>query len=235
MGADRGKITIIPNGINTTEFATLPKRGLLRDKLGIRADEKVILFLGRLHRLKGLEVLIRALALLLREAEEALLLVVGPDDGYLSPILHLARQLGVEGRMRYLGPLYGEEKIQAFVDADLFVLPSHYEIFGVVVFEALMCGTPVLVSDSCGTAFLIRDKKLGFVAKSGNPPSMASAITQILRNLPEARATTQRARSFIEANLSWEILARQVEAVYERCAGRGSSSALRNMGFPVRQ
>src|SRR5439155_9836006 len=93
MGGDRRKMAIIPNGINMTEFATLPKRGMLRDNLGIRADEKVILFLGRLHRVKGLEVLIRAFALFLREAKEALLLVVGPDDGYLSPVLHLARQL----------------------------------------------------------------------------------------------------------------------------------------------
>jgi glycosyltransferase involved in cell wall biosynthesis len=151
------KILLRRNGLDLSEFQDLPSKGALRAKLKIGAGEPLVLFLGRLSFIKGLDLLVEAFAQINRDAK---LVIAGPDDGdgCLERIRRSIAALKVEQRVILPGPLFGKEKLEALVDADLFVLPSRHESFGNAAAEAIACGTPVLVTSDCGIAPLINGR-----------------------------------------------------------------------------
>lgn len=150
LGADKHKIEIIPNGINITDFDVMPDKGDFRKMHGIERNTKVILFLGRINKNKGIDLLLNAYSELIKELPNTLLLVVGPDDGYLLKAQKLAKRLGISHNVLFTGPMYGLNKIKAYIDADVYVLPSYYEIYGITALEAVACGTPTIVTTRCG-------------------------------------------------------------------------------------
>jgi glycosyltransferase involved in cell wall biosynthesis len=122
-----------------------PKPGAFRARHAL-GDGRLVLFLGRINRLKGLDRLIEALEPLL--GEETTLAVVGRDDGELVELETRFSRLFADGRVRFLGPLYGDERFEAYVDADVFCLtPTHWEETSVASLEAAACGTPVVVTE----------------------------------------------------------------------------------------
>jgi glycosyltransferase involved in cell wall biosynthesis len=177
MGVSEDKIEIVPHGINPTEFEDLPRRGEFRRKYGLNDYQSIILYLGRINKIKGLDLLASAFAGLSGDFNEAKLVIVGPDDGYLLALERLIKQLEIEEKVLFTGPLYGEEKLQAYVDADVYVLPSSYEIFGITVLEACACGTPVIVTDRCGIADVI-DNQAGLVV-----PYDKNQLQDVLRHV----------------------------------------------------
>ena len=144
-GIPAEKICLVSNGLDLDEFTSLP-RGAFRPRHHIPADARMIFFLGRIHPIKGLDHLIAAFASLSKDLDNVWLVIAGPDDGDLARLQSLARQIPAPERVLFPGPLYGTEKLAALVDADVLAFPSSYEIFGLVPFEALLCGTPVVVS-----------------------------------------------------------------------------------------
>ena len=136
------KIVLRRNGLDLDEFQSLPERGAFRAKLGIGEHERLVLFLGRLSFIKGLDVLVRAFSEVSQTHRDARLVIAGPDDkdGCREEILGLVDKLKLGHSVEFPGPLYGEQKLQAFADADLFVLPSQYESFGNAAAEAIACG-----------------------------------------------------------------------------------------------
>src|SRR5262249_7650969 len=133
------------NGINVTEYANLPPRGTFRETHGIPNDRLVLLFLGRLHPKKGFDLLLPAFA---RLKDDTLLIFAGPsEERYQHSLKEEAIRLGIADRVLFTGMLLGSGKLAAFVDADLFVLPSYQENFGIAVAEALAAGLPVVISD----------------------------------------------------------------------------------------
>jgi len=118
-GVSQSKITIIPNGIDITEFENLPNKSEFRKKLQIPDDCKIILYLGRLHETKGLDLLIDAFYELNKETNNCRLVIAGPDDGYLSNILNKIRNLDLERKIFVIGFISNEEKVQALIDSDV--------------------------------------------------------------------------------------------------------------------
>lgn len=162
MGITEKKIEVIPNIIDLNFYKKLPKYGGFRKCYGIKDEEKIILSLGRLHIKKGLDLLITAFAELEKEIDNIRLVIVGPDEGFLSNLIKLSRELKIENKVVFTGPLYQEKKLEAYVDSDVFVLASKSENFGNVVVEALACGKPVIVTNKCGVSeFVLKD--LGYV------------------------------------------------------------------------
>lgn len=149
MGVSDDKIVIIPNGIDISRFSDLPAKGSFRSQYSISDDENIILFLGRIHKIKGIDILVRAYAELLQEMPDATLAIVGPDERYLSIIKDQIQHLNLKKEPLITGPLYNREKLSAYIDADVYVLPSRYETFPNTVLEAWACGTPVVVTDGC--------------------------------------------------------------------------------------
>jgi glycosyltransferase involved in cell wall biosynthesis len=162
MGVPKNKIEIIPNGLDFTRFLHLPVKGEFRSKYNIPANAKMILFLGRIHRIKGIDLLLEAYIKLLKVLPECQLVIVGPDDNYLSTLENQIIKSGITKKPLITGPLFGDEKFSAFVDADVYVLPSHYETFSMGLLEAMYCGTPVIITNNI-TDFDWIDQHTGFI------------------------------------------------------------------------
>ncbi|CEO88034.1 glycosyltransferase [Syntrophaceticus schinkii] len=179
LGVPETNIELIPNGIDFSEYQCLPQKGHFRRRFGIHNKEKIVLFLGRIHEIKGIDLLIDAFSLIMKEFTDVKLVIAGPDDGYLSIIKNQIDTLRIHDKVLFTGPLYAQDKITAYVDADIYVLPSRYEVFGNTILEAYACGTPVIVTDRCGISDFV--KNVGFVVQF-DKNELRDAILAILKD-----------------------------------------------------
>jgi glycosyltransferase involved in cell wall biosynthesis len=160
---DKGKV--IPNGIDPTIFASLPKPGDFLKNYPEMQGTRCFLFLGRLDiQQKGLDFLIPAFARLHREHPNTHLVLAGPDeDGGADTIRRLLNNLGLHSAVTITGLLAGQEKLAALQDADFFVLPSRFEGMSIALLEALYMGLPVLITDQVGLCRKIAEAGAGIV------------------------------------------------------------------------
>ncbi len=212
-GVAENKIVIIPHGISHEEFSNLPQKGKFRSTSGISDDEKVILWLGRIDRTKGLDILIQAFSELAGTLPHIRLVITGPDDGYLTALRQLINIQKIDKSVIFTGPLYGRDKLTAYVDADVFVLPSYYEIFGITVLEALACGTPVVVTDRCGIAETVRGKA-GLVI-SYDVGQLKNALLQVLENDVLRDDYSKKGKKLVLEKFDWKRVTQQIEKLYE--------------------
>lgn len=201
-GADRDKVSLIPVGIDYREFMNPPKRNI--------DGKKRVLFLGRFHENKGPDLLVKAFALL--ERDDVTLQIAGYDDGYEANLTRQIKDLCVENRIEYLGACYGKDKVSAYTNADVYVMPSRRELFGLTLLEALACGTPVIITDVCGVAPLL-PIECGAVVPF-NEAFLAGAIDAMLE-VDRASSYRQYRKNWAK-QYDWSKLAPQVMRVYER-------------------
>jgi len=212
MGVDGGKIEIVPNGIDFSEYANLPKRGEFRKRYSIKDDEKIILYLGRIHKIKGADLLVKAFADLTNDLDDVRLVIAGPDDGFLSTLKKKIGNLKIDDKILFTGPLYERSKLGAYVDADVYVLPSVYEIFGIAVLEACACGTPVIVTDRCGIADVV-DGKVGYVVEY-DKDQLRDAIFEVLSDGGLRRRFGEEGRRLVREQFGWDKVVLGVERIY---------------------
>ena len=145
MGVPEDNVEIVPLGINLEEY-DLEKysSGVIRKRYGISDDETVLLFLGRIHEIKGLDLLIESFNELKKDEYNVKLLIVGPDDGFESIIKQKVNDYNLSESVIFTGPLYSEDKISALVDCDIFIMPSQYESFTTSGLEAMACCKPLI-------------------------------------------------------------------------------------------
>lgn len=217
MGVDENRIEIIPNGVDLSEYNNLPEKRGFRKKYSVGEDEKIILYLGRIHKGKGIDLLVKAFADLIKELDDAKLVITGPDDGFLSTLKRQIEDLKIGDRILLTGPLFGRDKLEAYVDADVYVLPSIYETFGVTVLEACACGTPVIVTDNCGCGELVKEANAGYLVKYGDIEGLKEKMKWIIENPEEGTEMAKIGRKYIEENLAWDKVVKKVEGVYEEC------------------
>ena len=215
---DEDKIEIVPNGINLSEYENLPKRGDFRKRYSIRENEKIVLYLGRIHKIKGLDMLVRAFADLVKELDDVRLVIVGPDDGFLSILTKQIEDLKIGDRILFTGSLYGRDKLEAYVDADVYVLPSVYEIFSVTGLEACACGTPVIVTDRCGIADIV-DGKVGYVVEY-DKDELRDAIIKVLSDDGLRKRFGEEGRRLVMREFNWDRVVKRIEKIYLSLIGR---------------
>ena len=217
MGVPKDKIAIIPNGIDLSEYAELPPKGVFKKKFNIPEDKKIILYLGRIHITKGIDFLVRAYAYLINEMhfKDAVLVIAGPDDGYLKEVRELTDRLGVSKRVLFTGPLYGRDKLEAYVDSEFYVLPSRYETFPMTILEAYACGKPVIASNIGGLRELVDDGKTGLLIDVGDVDQLAKAILSLLNNEMDIEEMGSIGRQYVKSNFSIEKVVEKLEKVYE--------------------
>jgi len=139
---------VVPLGLNLKDYEHLPEPGTFRARYPEIGNKKIILFLGRINFKKGLDILIRAFACIARKRNNVHLVIAGPDnDGYCRKVRAWVTDEGITARVTFTGMLLGDDKLAAFHDADIFVLPSYSENFGITVIEAMACGLPVIISN----------------------------------------------------------------------------------------
>ena len=214
LGADKRKIRIQHPLLDTSEFAVLPEAGAFRSKYHI-GSEFMVLFLGRIHRAKGIETLIDAIDILRSRGVSACLVVIGQDDGYKDILLSQVRDRLVSDRVLFTGFLGGVEKLSALVDADVLVQPSRNEAGARPSLEAILCGTPVIVSRDTGAGREIAKFDGGLLFDYGDANSLADTIQSIIDNPDAAKARTERAKVYIEVNLSMDKQIVEYEKLYQ--------------------
>ena len=218
MGISENKIAIIPNGIDLSKYANLPSRNLFKEKFNIAREKKIILYLGRINRIKGLDFLIKTYAYLTRKMnyKDIILVIAGPDDGYLCKAKYLVKKLNISKSVIFTGPLYGYDKLAAYVDSVVYVLPSRYECFPITILEAYACKKPVIVSNIESLKNLVIDNKTGFFFEIGNFNQLAQKIFYLLNNEDKAIEMGKEARRIVEKMYSIERVTDRLEKLYRK-------------------
>lgn len=215
MGMDESKIVIIPNGINVEEFKNLPNEGEFKQKYSIESDKKIILYLGRIDKIKGIDLLIDSFANLVKEVDNTRLVVVGPNSDYLPILKQKVIDLGIDDNILFTGPLYGRDKLEAYIDADVYVLPSRYETFPNTVLEAAACGTPVIITDQCGITDIVKGK-LGYVVEF-DTDALKNAMYTSLNNTDLNEFSNVGGVQIINECFNWLNIIKIIENIYSDC------------------
>jgi len=182
------KIKIIPNGLDLSQFEVDLSKSDLIEKYPQLKDKKIVLFLSRINRKKGLDILIPSFAKLYKEDKNCHLLIAGKDDGdgYEKKVRQWVSEYGLSDAVTFAGLLTGRDKLMAFYGSDLFVLPSYSENFGVAVVEAMACGIPIVVSDKVGISREIMQYNAGTIVKT-NVDDVYNGIKNAFSNLDKAK------------------------------------------------
>ncbi len=216
MGVDEDKIEIVPLGINLEEYENLPDYGRFRSKFNISDDDKLILFVGRIHEIKGLDLLIDSFNDLidLNENKNIKLAIVGPDDGYLSELEDKIRAYSLDDNVIVTGPLYKEEKQEALVDCDLFVMPSKYESFTTSGLEAMACSKPLVLTKNNHIHDWV-DGNCG-LACDDDKDSLRSAIEKLLFDEDLSKTYGENGKRLIKEKYNWDMINKQILEIYEK-------------------
>lgn len=212
---------VIPNGIDCSEFEQLPIPGQFREKHGI-SDQPLVVYLSRLHHKKGLDLLLPAFAESV--PKDAVLALVGPGESdYIRQLKSTGEQLGIDDRLIFTGMIKGAGRIQALADADLFVLPSYQENFGVAVIEAAAAGTPVLISDQVNICGEVREAGAGRVVPC-EQAAIGKALSDMIADRESLAKTGAIARSWAMQTFPWENIAQRVDDMYQSVIAAGETN-----------
>jgi len=221
--ADISKISIIPPGVDTGHFYPIPVDEA-RQYIGLKSYNRMILFVGRIERLKGLETLIRAIACLrLKDLKEPVRLAViggdpeaGPEEltEEMARIQKLCDELTVGKMVAFLGKRGQDTLPYYYSAAEVVVMPSYYESFGMVALEAMACGVPVIASQVGGLAFLVQDGVTGFTIPSEDHEALCEKLTALLGD-ESLRKQMGRAAANYAKNYDWKKIASEIVGIYE--------------------
>ena len=213
-------IAIVPNAVTGSQPPDGRDAAAGQDWTARFGGKKLIVFLGRMHPIKGLDVLIEAWRRIAGEFTDWHLVLAGPDeDGYLAAIESQVETADLADRVSFPGGLYGPDKDSLLTAADLFVLPSRSEGMSVALLEAMAAGLPVVITKSCNF-HAAEDLGAGFVV-GGDVESLAAGLAKMLKT-PDDRRSEMAARgaSLVRGNYCWDSVAREMLEVYRWVLGR---------------
>jgi D-inositol-3-phosphate glycosyltransferase len=222
--ADKDKIIIVPPGVDISHFYPIPPDEA-KSVIGIPKDDRMVLFVGRIEPLKGVDTLIRAIAHMHKAGVQVqfphYLAIIGGDpnadplemNSEMSRLQRLCAELGMEDLVIFLGKRSQSSLPYYYSAAEVLVMPSYYESFGMVALEAMACGTPVVASQVGGLAFLIQDGVTGYVIPGGDSLAMSERLTQIISQ-PDLRRQLGTQAAAYARNYSWENIADRLLEVY---------------------
>lgn len=223
-GADMHKIRTIPPGVDLTHFCPVPK-ALARRMLGIPEAQKLLLFVGRIEPLKGIDTLLRAIAILKDEMgdgfeDSVCLSIIGgePDahtdmDKEMIRLKSLHEELGLNNLVSFIGAKSQDTLQYYYSAAEVVIMPSHYESFGMVALEAMACGTPVVASEVGGLAYLIQDGVTGFHVPDREPEELAGRIKLLLDNDELRIEMSDSAIKYVQQH-AWPHITARIREVY---------------------
>ncbi|MBW4662626.1 MAG: glycosyltransferase [Chroococcus sp. CMT-3BRIN-NPC107] len=195
------KLQLRPNGVDLSEYQHLPPPGNFRQKWGLSMQKPLILWLGRIEKIKNLEQLLLAVSKLGDLKWQ--LAITGPTESkiYLESLRTLSQQLHLNEHTHFIPAVYGNEKLAAYVDADLLVLVSIYENWGNTVQEAIAAGVPVLVTSTCGVSAIVEGK--GGLVVEQNVDAISNGLRKLLTDM-ELYRNYQAQLPALSASLSWD-------------------------------
>lgn len=212
LGIDQYKIAVIPNGIDPTDFSNVPEKDEFRSQYGIN-EQNIILYLGRVNRRKGIDILINACSDLFKHRSDTKLVIAGADDGFLDDAKGTVKSLNLENKVLFTGGLTRRKVLAAYNDATVVVLASTQEGFPIVPLEAGIMGKPMIVSDDPAMDF-VRKGRFGLTVKYGSIIQLRGALERILNNPDKSRELGARGKKFVMENYGWESIGKRIEDIY---------------------
>jgi len=210
------KIDVIYNGVDAGKFKfdwTETERRDWRARFAL-PEEKIVMYVGRFVREKGIHVLLNAASVVLAQEPRTKFVIVG--GGYREHLEKFVRWYGLQEKVLFTGFMANRSLYQVFRIADVAVFPSLYEPFGIVALEAMAAGAPVVTSDAGGLKEVVLHDKTGTLAFAGNAESLAWAMLNVLRDPTRAGRLKKAAEARLVSDFDWSGLATQTIAVYER-------------------
>jgi glycosyltransferase involved in cell wall biosynthesis len=223
FGLPPDKLVMVPNGVNFAAYAKAEKEDLsqFRNRFAL-PQEKIVLFVGRLVFEKGAHVLVSAVPKVL-EKLDAKFVIVG--NGYMKDQLSdLVRGMGIAHKVMFTGFVDDETLRKLQKCADVSVVPSLFEPFGIVALEAMAAGSPVVVSDTGGLSEIVNHDVDGVKVYAGNPDSLAWGITRVLTDEGFANRLRTNAHKKVQEKYNWDTIAQQTKTVYEAVLSEYSKS-----------
>jgi glycosyltransferase involved in cell wall biosynthesis len=211
-------VEVIPNGFFLEEMGQLPTPGSFYGAHPELSGQCFILFLGRLHYVKRADWLVRAFAKVAATRADVRLVLAGPDCGTRPQIEEQVKTLGLGSRVHFVGPLYGQQKYAAMVDARCFCQPSVYETFSMSILEAMACGLPPVITRGCNFDEV---ETSGSGAVVDSEEELAAALLRFCTDQGARDAASTKARQLVVEKYTWPIVARQMLARYEARAVKG--------------
>ncbi len=218
FGVEREKVVLLLPPFDMTEFDGIPPGGSFRERYGIH-DKKIILSLGRIHKIKGLDFLADSFARLCTTRDDVVLVIAGNDDGYLAKLRAHVHRAGIMDKVIFTGFVQGPAKLAALNDADVLVQPSLYEYNSRVMYEAILCGTPVVVSSGTMSSENLVKMDAGYLFEPGNCEQAAMMINRVIDDPGQMKEKVQKAASYIRAELSLQRGAEKYERLYREVIG----------------
>jgi len=208
------KVTVIPNGVEVSTFNLNINREEVKRRYGIKPNERIVLFIGRLVPQKGVDMLIKAVPLIIQRHRDARILIAG--DGWSRTYLEeLVKSMNLGDHVRFLGFISDWELADLMVAADVLVVPSVYEPFGIVALEGMAAGTPVVATNIGGLSEIIEHDRTGVLVYPRNPESIAWGVNRVLSDHKYADWLVRNARRKVLEAYSWEEIAKRTVEVYE--------------------
>lgn len=209
------RLRVVPNGVDVDLFQRSPDFG--------PSDPDQLLYVGFMRRIKGIDILLRAMAQVVKQRPEVRLVLVGggiyrDSKAQESELRELARELGLENNVDFVGVKTPGEVARYMCESSLLVLPSRTETFGAVLIEALACGTPVVATRCGGTEDIVTDD-VGRLVEKENPGELARAIMDVMAHREQFDPVVLRKHAL--RNFSWEEVARRTRELYEQAIGAG--------------
>ena len=197
---------VSPNGIAFEEIDPLPAQGTFRATFPQVGSRPFILFLSRLHHVKGLDYLADAFKIFCETNDDVDLVVAGPDGGMQQAFEDAIISYGLQSRVHVVGPLYGRDKFAAYADADCFCLPSRHESFAIVLNEALACAVPAVYTKGCNRPDIV-EADAGLMVPH-DAADIAAALSLVMSDPERRRALGANGRAYSADKLTWAAVAR---------------------------
>jgi D-inositol-3-phosphate glycosyltransferase len=223
-GVNHQKVSIIPPGVDTHHFYPIPQDEA-KEAIGISPKDRMALFVGRIEPLKGVDTLLRAMALVKQNCRSFIcphyLVIIGGDPegrpenqtDEMQRLQTLCGELGLDEMVLFLGKRDQNTLPYYYSAAEVVVMPSHYESFGMVALEAMACGTPVIASQVGGLAFLVKDGETGFFVPAQNPEALSEKLRLLFVDHDLRARFGERAVEYAQG-FRWETITAQVASVY---------------------
>ena len=210
---DTDNVLYIPNGLDLNNWNKMPEKSSIEKRFPQLKDKKVILFMGRIHPKKGLDILAKSFGVIAGKNQDVCLLVAGTGDvKYINKVRMMFENEGVSDKVVFTGMLTGDEKAAALAAADIFVLPSYSEGFSIAILEAMICGLPVIITHQCNFPE-IEKTKAGIIINP-NPEQLTEAITTLL-NKPQLRKEMGgNGQLLVRTKYTWDSVAEEMMAAY---------------------
>jgi len=224
--ADVSKVTVIPPGVDISHFYPIPDDEA-KEFIGVLPCQQVLLFVGRIEPLKGIDTLIEALALMQKAGVVVCLTVIGGDSNddqeaendEIARLQMIREQYGLKDLVAFIGRRDQDTLPYYYSAAEAVVVPSQYESFGMVALEAMACGTPVVASQVGGLAYLVQDGITGFTVPVDEPEALAERLTRLVNDTALKQEMGKNAAQ-LAVGYRWEMIAQRLLSLYEDVIGK---------------